>query len=551
MPRKIKLRMSNGDIQRHTDIRNKINSGKDCFRELANFIRHIEKNYDLDRVLLSNFVIGQSIYGSTFPEFFMDDSNHAVRIYLDLCLEILEKSGGNDVEEFYQRLVVYCRRLMNRIKKTEFADEYGHDHMSNYVMFLSYIISAAMAKNNIGDFIRAYKELITFFNKFKPIPFFPRWDEYTEKDHFKKFEEFINSAKFLLESGIQIFGNDPKLIDTLISTLNIATDDEPCLIVGETGTGKEIIAKVIHAFSKRKNNKFIGVNVAGFTPSMFISDIQGVLKGYATGVGTHLGAFLTACSGKGALGKDVGYYIKGNTIGFRDKNGHDNANPSPEDLMAVGGTLFLDEINSLELGLQSKLLRIIQEKEVSILGDKQTRKFHLKLLCASNSDLKKDIQRGTFRADLYYRIQRGIIELPPLRKMKSSMFDIANFYVGKLAQKLEIDKEVSLSKNAVKKLKTYNWPGNHRELENVLYQAMKKMILDNKFHIKAAYIEKLENTPTRKMQFDFTGIKYHELAEKYFRFIFDEAHGNKQNAAIRAGLTRMEVRTRLKRYEIT
>jgi len=544
---KIKVKLLQHDIQRHTNIQNKINSGKDCFREIASFIRHIEQDYDLDRVPLTDFVFD----GPGSSEFFMDDSKHAVKIYLDLCLKIVDKFGDKDVEEFYQQLVTYCRRLMKRIKEAKFEDEYGYDHMSNFVMFLLYIISAAKAKNNILDFIRAYKELITFFDKHRPIPFFPWFDdEYTEKDHFKKLEKLLETAKFLKESGIQIFGNDPKLINTFISALNFATDDEPCLILGETGTGKEIVAKVIHAFSKRKNNKFFGINVAGFTPSLFDSDIQGILGGYATGVVSHLGAFLTTCSTKGTSGKDVGYYIKGNTIGFRDKDGNIKNSPTREQLMAVGGTLFLDEINSLELSLQPKLLRIIQEREVQVIGDKHPKKFHLKLLCASNSDLKKDIQRGTFRADLYYRIHRGIIELPPLRKMKSSMFDIANFYVEKLSKSLGIDKKISLSESAVKKLKTHSWPGNHRELENVLYQAMKRMILDNKFTIKTAYIEKLENVPTEQRQFDFTGIKYDELAEKYFRFIFKEAHGNQQRATYRAGLTRMKMRTRLKKYGI-
>ena len=168
-------------------------------------------------------------------------------------------------------------------------------------------------------------------------------------DFNNEIEVIINGGKLSHKNAI--YGNNPLLYKCYLDALNIANDNKSCLIIGETGTGKESIARLIHAASYRRANKFVPLNCADFTDTLFNSELSGVIKGTATDVTTRLGALLTAS----------GYELKQQRKDYI-------INP-PLDLHSSAGTIFLDEINSFELSHQAKRLRIIQEKKVLVVGE--------------------------------------------------------------------------------------------------------------------------------------------------------------------------------------
>lgn len=275
------------------------------------------------------------------------------------------------------------------------------------------------------------------------------------------------------------YGNHPEFYKSIIDTLNFANDNESCLIFGETGTGKESIARLIHAASNKPPELFVAVNCSGITDSLFNSEISGLGKGAATGTKAHLGAFLKAS----------GYTMNGETFVAPSKEG---GNISSKDYCSEGGTIFLDELNSLPLTHQAKLLRIIQEKEVQPVGHDKALPIKVKVVCAANKDILKQCSAKTFREDLYYRISRGIIRVPSLREMPDSIPDIALGKIEELNAKRFASGKVAFSDKALEKLKNYDWPGNIRELENVVYRAFKQIVIESEGMIESEHIQFLE-----------------------------------------------------------
>jgi Nif-specific regulatory protein len=212
----------------------------------------------------------------------------------------------------------------------------------------------------------------------------------------------------------------------------VSVGDTTVLIRGETGTGKELVAAAIHQRSRRKNGPFIKVNCAALSESLLESELFGHEKGAFTG----------------AL-----YQRKGRIE------------------EAEGGTLFLDEIGDFSPAIQVKMLRVLQEKEFERVGSNQTRKASVRILCATNVDLEEAVKDGSFRADLFYRINIFPVYVAPLRKRKTDILQLANFFVEKHAK--NIGKNVRrLSTPAINMLTAYHWPGNVRELENCIEHAV-------------------------------------------------------------------------------
>ena len=245
-----------------------------------------------------------------------------------------------------------------------------------------------------------------------------------------------------------------------------------------------------------------------------------------------MGAFLTACAKEENGERKSGYYVHQGKIRYRI-DGQDIArNPTDMELKEFGGTLFLDEVDSLPIALQAKLLRIIQEHEVQVVGEDRKRKFNIKIICATNTDISSNKPQNQLREDLYYRISRGIIELPPLREMKESIEILSQDLVKEMTEKIGYDKNVRINKRAAKKLKSYEWPGNIRELRNVLYRALKNMILEGDNVLKHNHVENLDHHEETSNELEkFFADKTHEDIEKmYMGYIFDKAEGNKAEA---------------------
>jgi DNA-binding NtrC family response regulator len=213
----------------------------------------------------------------------------------------------------------------------------------------------------------------------------------------------------------------------------------------------------------------------------------------------------------------------------------------------------LDEVDSMPIALQAKLLRIIQKQEVQVVGEDRKRKFNIKIVCAASTDISSNGTRNQFREDLYYRISRGIIRLPALREMKESIVDLSQDLIEKISKKIGYDKNVRINKRAVKKLKSYDWPGNIRELENVLYRALKNMILEGDNVLNYNHIENLDHHEETSNELEkFFADKTHEDIEKmYMGYIFDKAGKNKAKAMRLCGFnSKSPIHRLVKKYKL-
>ncbi len=222
--------------------------------------------------------------------------------------------------------------------------------------------------------------------------------------------------------------NSENMQKVLNVTIRAADSNASILITGESGTGKEVITQIIHYHSKRKNNKFIKVNLSALPESLIEAELFGAVKGAYTG------------SIENRIGK------------FEE---------------AKNGTLFLDEIGDLSLEMQVKLLRAIQEKEISKLGSNKVINTDIRLVTATNKNLEELIKEGKFREDLYFRLNVINIEIPPLRDRKDDIPNLVDFFIKKFS-KIEDKSITTISKNAMSALIKYNYKGNIRELGNII-----------------------------------------------------------------------------------
>jgi len=226
----------------------------------------------------------------------------------------------------------------------------------------------------------------------------------------------------------RIIGQSPPMKDLYETVRNTAYFDSTVLLEGETGTGKELIAEAIHLESPRRNKKLVKVNCASFSDNLLESELFGHTRGAFTG----------------AIQNRVG----------RFEEGH-------------GGTVFLDEIGDLSLRIQVKLLRVLQEKEIERVGENQVRKCDFRLIVATNKGLAQEVSKGTFRKDLFYRLNVIPIQIPPLRERKSDIPHLVQHFLENW--KTQSPKKISsISESALGRLMDHDWPGNIRELENAI-----------------------------------------------------------------------------------
>jgi two-component system response regulator AtoC len=229
-----------------------------------------------------------------------------------------------------------------------------------------------------------------------------------------------------------IIARSPRMLDIFDTIRKIADYKTTVLITGESGSGKELIARAIHFNSPRANKPFIAINCSAIPETLLESELFGYIKGSFTGAN-------------------------------KDKKGLFEE--------ASGGTLFLDEVGDLPLSLQVKLLRAIQEEEIRRVGDTKTMKIDVRLITATLKNLGEEIKKGGFREDLYYRLNVLPIHLPPLRERKEDIPLLADTFLSRFSK--EMDKKVKkLSPEALQALTDYSWPGNVRELENTIERAM-------------------------------------------------------------------------------
>jgi DNA-binding NtrC family response regulator len=228
-----------------------------------------------------------------------------------------------------------------------------------------------------------------------------------------------------LENGI--YTRDPEMLNSLELARTVANTDSRILILGETGCGKELFARAIHRYSQRSSHAFVEINCAAIPENLLESELFGHEKGAFTG----------------ALQRRIGRFEE-----------------------AGEGTLFLDEIGEINLNLQSKLLRVMQNGDYSRVGGQKTLKSSARIVAATNRNLREEVEKGNFRADLYFRINVVPLNLPPLRKRPADVSLLADHFIEKFH--LSDKPQQHFSESAIKVMQAYDWPGNVRELEHLV-----------------------------------------------------------------------------------
>jgi DNA-binding NtrC family response regulator len=305
-----------------------------------------------------------------------------------------------------------------------------------------------------------------------------------------------------------IVGRSSPMQDVFAMVLRAAPTRATVLLAGESGVGKDMIARAIHYHSPRKDKPFIKINCTAIPENLMESELFGYEKGAFTGANiTKPGKFE----------------------------------------LADTGTVFLDEIGDVPMAIQVKLLRILQEREFERLGSNKTRHIDVRVVAATNVDLRRALEEGTFREDLYYRLNVLPINIPALRERREDIPYLADHFVRKHAEELGAA-ELEMSADAAAKLMAYHWPGNVRELENVIERSL---VLANGGRLEAADI-RLDMAPRSRAAagsgdtlFLPEGMTLDQYEETIIREAMRRAQGNKSQAARLLGLTRNALRYRL------
>jgi DNA-binding NtrC family response regulator len=307
-----------------------------------------------------------------------------------------------------------------------------------------------------------------------------------------------------------IVGRSDAMREIFATVERVAPTRATVLMCGESGVGKDLIARAIHHHSPRDGRPFVKINCTALPENLMESELFGYEKGAFTGANTT----------------KPGKFEQADT-----------------------GTVFLDEIGDVPASVQVKLLRILQEREFERLGSNKTRHIDVRVLAATNVDLRAALEQGTFREDLYYRLNVLPINIPPLRERKEDIPFLAEHFVKKLKKDLGTPVE-SISEAAIQRLLEYHWPGNVRELENVIERSM---VLASGAVLEAADI-KLDLDPKARLatadNFLPDGMTLDDYERSIIREALHRANGNKSQAARLLGLTRNALRYRLSQMGI-
>jgi DNA-binding NtrC family response regulator len=325
-------------------------------------------------------------------------------------------------------------------------------------------------------------------------------------DTVKRAEAVVNDQDHEAETEIddlpesEMIGSSPKMVDIYKTISLVAPTNATVLLEGETGTGKEMIARMIHNHSPRQNHPFVPVNFASVTPTLIESELFGALKGAYTGAD-------------------------------RDRVGVFEASNN--------GTVFLDEIGDLELSLQLSLLRFLQEKEIRPLGSSRSRKLDVRVIAATNKDLQKMVEQGKFREDLWYRLNVVRVLLPPLVERRGDVPLLAHHFLKKYNERY--GQQAKIVTSGLAALENYSWPGNVRQLQHMMERLT---ILAPQGRIDEAVVkEAIELTEPRDSASDTLA----DTEADHIRRVLAAAGGNKSRAAKILGIERKTLYRKLER----
>jgi two-component system NtrC family response regulator len=322
----------------------------------------------------------------------------------------------------------------------------------------------------------------------------------------ERLESRVQSLAEELESKTgrgRIVGQSPEWLDVLKKATQVAETETTVLLSGESGTGKEVVARFIHRGSARKGGPFVALNCAALPEQLLESELFGYERGAFTGA--------------------------------------QQSKPGQIEL-ASGGVLFLDEVSEMSPSAQAKFLRVLQEREFQRLGGTRLQKANVRVLAATNRDLRKAVERGDFREDLYYRLQVFDIRITPLRERKSDILPLSDAFLQEIGKSFGRP-PAGLTRDAREALLQHDWPGNVRELRNALERAA---ILCEGGLITAQHLSL--QVPTRPVQSATTNLS--TVERDTIAQVLHDSRWNKSQAAKRLGLSRTQLYVRLRKYDL-
>ncbi len=364
-------------------------------------------------------------------------------------------------------------------------------------------VSSAVESMKLG----AYDYIIKPFNMEEFVLIIQRAAEQVE---LKKEVEFLRKEIQQRYSFGNIIGKSPQMQRVFNLIKQVANTNSNVIIYGKSGTGKELVAKAIHYNSPRKDKPFIAVNCSAIPESLLESELFGHEKG----------AFTGAVSSRKGL--------------FEEAN---------------GGTIFLDEIGDMSLAMQAKLLRVLEEKEIRAVGSDKPKKVDVRVIAATHKDLEKAVKEGTFREDLFYRLNVIPIYLPELRERVEDIPLLVEYFLKKYNE--EAKKNVRISKEALACMMKYSWPGNVRELENLIERLVvlstgdEIRVEDLPEHIRVCKAETIVEELTLGDK-----ITLEELEKRYILKVLRETGWHKSNAAKILGIDRRTLYRKIEEYKL-
>ncbi|MFO7890111.1 MAG: sigma-54 dependent transcriptional regulator [bacterium] len=447
------------------------------------------------------------------PEILLVDDEKSVRTTLSMFLKktgynIEESSNGNDTiekinQKFYDLIITDLK--MNPVDGMEVLRKAKEvNPMTEVIVMTAFgTVESGVEAMKLG----AYDYILKPFNKDEFLILVAKALEHKHLlTEVEKLQEGLKE-KYKFEN---IVGNSQKMLDVISMVSKVAPMDSSVLISGESGTGKELIAHAIHINSKRKNRSFVTINCGAIPEHLQESELFGHIRGSFTG----------------AVRDKVGLFQEAN-----------------------GGTLFLDEIGETALSTQVKLLRFLQDGEIRRVGDNESIMINVRLLVATNKNLEEEIEKDTFREDLFYRINVIPIHMPPLRERKDDVPLLVNHFLEKFKKKTN-KKMDGVSSDAMKLLTGHNWPGNVRELENVIERAVilsTHNVITPEDLPDSLYNKK--DTLKSSSSFD-EECTLEELNKKYILKILDNYSWNQKKASTILGISTTTLWRKLKSYGI-
>ncbi len=442
-----------------------------------------------------------------------DDAN--LRRVLEFQLEeagyeVTTASDGAEALEIFTRSDFDCvitDLRMPKLSGLEFLEKIKTANSEIPVIVITAFgeVETAVAAMKIG----AYDYINKPFNRDEILLTLERAVKFSEtKNENRVLRELVNK-EFRLEN---VIGDSAQMRAALNLVGRVSRSDATVLITGESGTGKELVAKGIHFSGKRRDKPFIAINCAAIPETLIEAELFGYKRGSFTGATQDTkGKFETA----------------------------------------NGGTLFLDEISQMPLALQPKLLRVLQEQEITRIGESIPRKIDVRIIAASNQNLEKMVEQGTFREDLYFRLAVVPVNLPPLRTRREDVPLLVNHFFKRAKEKHGF-KNLKIGREVINALSNYLFPGNVRELENLIERMI---VLSDGESLTAADVPDYINKPSQvfgsvRFELPAESISLDEVEREIIRHALETHNGNQSQAARYLGITRSALIYRMEKHNL-